>query len=62
MNGKKLLFMLDSGASSNFVAKHVVDRLDLDLKKGKQLKVKLADSRIMNTIGYVETMVALGPM
>ena len=54
--------MLDSGASSNFLSRAVVDGLGVKVNTSRRLTVRLANGKMLNTIGSIGVMVAVGPM
>ena len=54
--------MIDSGASSNFLSRSVVERLGLVVKREQQQQVSLANNQKLRTVGHLETMVVLGPL
>ncbi len=45
--------MLDSGASSNFIAESLVQELGLKLQSSLPYRVRLADGKLLETIGQV---------
>ena len=54
MCGKRNIFILDSGASSNFMSKNIVDKHKFKIEdKDKQFNVRLANGRVIATSGCV---------
>ena len=60
LRNKTITFLLDSGASNNFLSKCDVANLGLELKKGTPSSVKLADGNKLKTSSYVEGVVLFG--
>ena len=54
---KKLPFILDSGASSNFISASLVEALQLKMVQTLPHKVRLADGKILKTRGVVQCKV-----
>ena len=52
--------MLDSGASSNFMSVSLVEALQLKMHKSLSHKVRLADGKILQTLGQVKCKVDFG--
>ena len=54
MCGIENVFLLDSGASSNFMSANLVKEYGLKVQKvGKRFNVRLANGRVVSTDGYV---------
>ena len=59
--GDKNVFLLDSGASSNFMSKSVVDQYGLKTQDtGKKFTVRLANGRTVTTSDCVRVTVFFG--
>ena len=52
--------MLDSGTSSNFMSASLVEALQLKMHKSLSHKVRLADGKILQTLGQVKCKVDFG--
>jgi predicted aspartyl protease len=48
---KKFTFMLDSGASSNFISESIAAELGLRFKSLASRTVRLADGKLISTVG-----------
>ena len=57
---KKFTFMLDSGASSNFVSESIARDLGLRYKTLTSRTVRLADGKLIQTVGQVQIPVMFG--
>ncbi len=54
MYGDRYVFLLDSGASSNFMSLAFVEKYGLRVQRGnKEFKVRLANGKIVETTGVV---------
>ncbi len=62
LNNKTLTFLLDSGASNNFLSRDHAQQLGLELQAGKPSSVKLADGKRITTSMFVEGVVNFGPV
>ena len=51
INTKKFTFMLDSGASSNFISESLVRNLGLRFKSLMNFTVRLANGKLISTVG-----------
>ena len=61
MCGKRNIFLLDSGASSNFMSKNIAEKYKFKVEdKGKQFNVRLANGRVIATSGCVRATVFFG--
>ncbi len=60
LENKTITFLLDSGASNNFLSKRDVDKLGLEEQKGTPSSVKLADGNKLKTNTFVEGVVSFG--
>ena len=61
IQGDKNVFLLDSGASSNFMSLSLAQQYGLCVQNlGKQFKVRLANGKIVDTVGVVQLSVIFG--
>ena len=56
----KVITLVDSGATNNFISLHSAKKYNLDIIDDKSISVKLADGNIINTNSYTTTDVTLG--
>lgn len=62
LHGSKVKFMVDSGATHNFLYQSMVAKLKLNVKKGESTGVKLGDGSSVSVIGEVDKLdMLIGP-
>lgn len=59
--GRKYQFLLDSGASCNFVSQEFLVKLGIDWDLVISQPVQLADKTVLKTSGKVDLKIAFGP-
>ena len=57
---RNIAFLVDSGASNNFISSKLLDVLGISCHKGPRVRVRLADSSIVNTDRFISVLVDFG--
>ena len=60
VHGRKYRFLLDSGASCNFISNDLLRKLGLDWDLVVAQSVRLADGTVLTTSGSVQLKVSFG--
>lgn len=59
-NAQSLCFMLDSGATNNFMSLHHASALDVKLTPRPIGKVRLADNKTVSIVGVIDVELCIG--
>ena len=60
LNGRSFQFLLDSGASCNFISKQFLEAQKIEWDLVVSRKVRLADGTLLSTCGCVQLEVSFG--
>lgn len=62
IDSHKLICLVDSGATNNFISRNVAEKCGLDISSSDTITVRLADGQVVTTSAYTTAVVRLGEL